>query len=406
MSLHTDKSKQPLRKLWGLSSEIAYLNHGSFGATPLAVLEHQHSIQRQMEREPVQFMLRDVPEGLWESQKALAEFVHAQPQDIVLMDNATTAVNTVFASLCLNPGDEILFVDQVYGACRKTAEFYAKRWGAICRIISLPSGLTDSDEITQLILKAWSPKTKLLLLDHICSPTGWVLPIEEVVETYERKGVRVLVDGAHALGQIPLDLDALGASYYVANAHKWLCTPKGSALLHVRKNRQQEIRPLVFSHWMDWENTTGHVRYSPFQMAFAWNGTRDVSALLSIPFTLEWMSNLHTEGWGGLQKENTNRAKVWRRRLSEILDEPLLCPDSMVGHMGSVLLPQNIRIPHNSNIPVGQKLSPIWDFLYKEHQIEVVVFPAEDRQILRFSIETYVTDTDMNRLVDALGTLL
>ena len=406
MSSHIHDTNGNLRRLWGLSTEIAYLNHGSFGATPLAVLEHQHSLQRTMEMEPVQFMLRDVPEGLWASQKALAEFVHAQPQDIVLMDNATTAVNTVLSSLCFEPGDEILFVDQVYGACRKTAEFYAKKWGATGRVIFLPSGMSDSHEVTQIILKAWSPKTKLLLLDHICSPTGWVLPIAEVVETYERRGVRVLVDGAHALGQIPLNLDALGASYYVANAHKWLCTPKGSAMLHVRGNRQHEIRPLVLSHWMDWENTTGLVRYSPFQMAFAWNGTRDVSALLSIPFTLEWMSRLHPEGWIGLQKDNTNRARVWRRKLADILDEPLLCPDSMVGHMGSVLLPSNIRIPEDTNIPIGQKLSPLWDFLYTNHQIEVVVFPVEDRQILRFSIQAYVTDSDMNLLVEALGTVL
>jgi isopenicillin-N epimerase len=405
MSSNFIESTQNLRALWGLSPDVAYLNHGSFGATPLAVLEHQHSIQRNMESEPVQFMLRDVPEGLWESQKALASFVHAQPQDIVLMENATTAVNTVFASLSLEPGDEILFVDQVYGACRKTAEFYAQKWGATCRVISLPTDFTDSEEISQVIVNAWSTKTKLLLLDHICSPTGWILPIAEVVAFYEQSGVPVLVDGAHALGQIPLDIDALGASYYVANAHKWLCTPKGSAMLHVRGDRQSTMRPLVLSHWMDWENTTGLVRYSTFQMAFAWNGTRDVSALLSIPFALKWMSQVHAQGWNGLQGENTSRAKVWRRKLSSILNEPLLSPEDMVGHMGSVLLPRNIRIPKDTDIPIGQRLSPIWDFLYTNHQIEVVVFPVEDRQILRFSIQAYVTDTDMTRLVDALGLL-
>ncbi len=393
------------RNHWLLEPDIAYLNHGSFGATPKAILNEQRRLQTQMEREPVQFMLRKVPELLWASQMALADFIGAQPEDVVLMDNATTAVNTVFSNIDFQPGDEILFVNQVYGACRKTAELYAQRAGAMCREIVLPTCVTDAQQIVDLLIEAWTPRVRLLLIDHICSPTGWVLPIESVVRTYESNGTAVLVDGAHALGQMPLDLDALGASYYVANAHKWLCTPKGSAMLHVRRDRQIGFRPLVLSHWVDWENPTSEARYSPFQMAFAWTGTRDVSASLTIPFALKWMSGLHPDGWSGLMSENTDRSQRWRRTLSDEFIQPLLCPDSMVGHMACLFLPESIVVSKDVNIPIGQRLSPLWAQLYSEYGIEVVVFPVEDRQCLRFSIQRYVSDEDMERLLAAMHEL-
>ena len=398
-------TKPSTRALWSLNPDIAYLNHGSFGATPKDILAHQRSIQDELEFEPVQFMLRTLPEKLWKAQTALAAFVGAQPEDIVLMENATSAVNSIIAHLPLEPGDEILFVDQAYGACRKTAEFYATRAGASCRSIPLPIGLSDPQEIVEVVNAAWGPTCKLLLFDHICSPTGWILPASEIVHFYESKGTPVLVDGAHALGQIPLDLDALGASYYVANAHKWLCTPKGSAMLHVRKDRQATVRPLIVSHWSDWENPTESPQYNRFQMSHAWTGTRDASAVLSIPYALEWMGRLHTEGWAGLQQENTRRARAFRRKLSETFNEPVLCPDAMVGHMGSMLLPPSLRIPEGGHVPIGQGLSPLWDILYQRYNIEVVVFLFQDRPVLRFSIQPYVSDADLDRLVAALREL-
>ena len=391
-----------LRKLWSLNPEIAYLNHGSFGATPTDILTHQRSIQDQLEFEPVQFMLRTMPEGLWNAQEALGAFIGSQPEDIVLLDNATSAVNTVIAHLPLEASDEILFVDQVYGACRKTVEFYAQRSGACCRSIPLPLGLSDPQEIVEVVKAAWTPNCKLLLFDHICSPTGWVLPAAEIVQFYESKGTPVLVDGAHALGQIPLDLDGFGASYYVANAHKWLCTPKGSAMLHVRKDKQSTVNAPVVSQWSDWENPTASPRYSRFQMSHAWTGTRDASAMMTIPYALEWMSKLHPKGWTGLQQENTRRARDFRQRLSEVFNEPVLCPDSMVGHMGSMLLPTSIRIPEGGQVPIGQGLSPLWDVLYQQYGIEVVVFPFGERLVLRFSIQAYVSDADLDRLLSAL----
>ena len=393
------------RQLWSLNPDIAYLNHGSFGATPNDIVAHQRSIQNELEYEPVQFMLRTMPERLWKAQEALGAFMGAVPEDIVLMDNATSAVNSIIAHFPLKPGDEVLFVDQVYGACRKTAEFYAKRAGAQCRSIPLPLGLSEPQEIVELVKAAWTPKCKLLLFDHICSPTGWVLPAAEIVQFYESKGTPVLVDGAHALGQIPLALDELGASYYVANAHKWLCTPKGSAMLHVRKDRQSTVHAPAVSQWSDWVNPTKeptHPRYSRFQMSHAWTGTRDASAVMTIPYALKWMNKLHPDGWTGLQNENTRRAKVFRRKLSETFNEPVLCPDSMVGHMGSILLPESIRIPEGGDVPIGQGLSPLWDILYQRYGIEVVVFPFEERLVLRFSIQVYVTDVDLEHLRQSL----
>lgn len=394
------------RSLWKLQPSIAYLNHGSFGATPIAILEEQRKWQDRMEAEPVQFMVRTLPEALWNSQVALGKFISADPADIALIDNATGGVNTIFASLDLQPGDEILFVDQVYGACKKTAELYAKKARAVCVVVDIPNPIDDPQEIVRRVCAAWTPKTKLVLLDHICSPTGWILPAEEIVAFYESKGVEVLVDGAHVLGQIPLNIEKLGASYYVANAHKWLCTPKGSAFLHVRRDKQHKIRPQTISHWIDWQNTTDNPQHSNFQMSFSWTGTKDASATLSIPFALEWMSQLHPNGWSGLQEENTTRARSFRRDLIALCQVETLCPNSMVGHMGSVLLPKNITIPPTANIPLGQGQSPLWDWFYREHGIEVVVFPVLDRHMLRFSIQSYVSDNDLNRLYTAISSIL
>ena len=170
-----------IRSQWILDPKIAYLNHGSFGATPKKILDIQNVYRNMLEEEPVQFMVCALPDLLWKTQCTLGNLVHANPEDIVLVQNATEGVNSVLQSLHFDVGDEILYVDQVYGACKNTAEFVAQRSGAICKKIALPMPVVQPDEIVQRICAAWNPQVKLLLLDHICSPTGWILPIEKVV---------------------------------------------------------------------------------------------------------------------------------------------------------------------------------------------------------------------------------
>ena len=278
------------KQLWSIDPNIAYLNHGSFGATPSSILQKQRYFQDQMEREPVQFMLRNLPENLWLAQQSLAELVGAQAKDLVLISNATDGVNAILGSLNWEPGDEILFVDQIYGACRKSLEHLERTAGVHLRCIPLPVPIQDPSEIVERLCDSWTPNVRLLLLDHICSSSGWILPIEKIVRFFEGKGTPVLVDGAHCVGQIPLNLDSLGAAFYVSNAHKWLCSPKGAAFLHVREDWQDRINPASTSHWIDWG---GHSKpeHSRFQMSFAWTGTRDRSAQMCIPDCIKFSSS-------------------------------------------------------------------------------------------------------------------
>jgi isopenicillin-N epimerase len=391
------------RSKWILDPDIAYLNHGSFGATPRVILDRQQEYRRMMEEEPVQFMVCKLPDLLWRTQCALGDFVQAAPEDIVLVQNATEGVNAVLQSLNLESGDEILFVDQVYGACKNTADFVAQRTGAICKSVALPIPMVESDEIVQKVCAAWNERTKLLLLDHICSPSGWVLPIEEIVQFFEERGTPVLVDGAHALGQIPLSLKNLGASFYVANAHKWLCSPKGSAFLYVREDWQSSIRPTCISHGATWKQGDYPNRYSHFQMEFAWTGTSDPTAHLCVPDCIQFMHTLHENGWEGIWVENTQRARKYRQHLVQELNATILASDSFVGHMGSVLLPkERVKLPKGIQIPIGERLHPLWKYLYEEHQIEVVVFDFLDQIAIRFSVQAYVSDRDIERLCHAL----
>ena len=389
------------KKYWSLDPNIIYLNHGSFGATPTSILKKQRLFQDQLELEPVQFMLRTLPEQLWVAQTALADLVQANPQDLVLISNATDGVNSVLNSLDWSSGDEVIHIDQIYGACRKSLEHLQRKNGVELRCVELPVPVHDPMEIVQLICDAWNPNVGLLLLDHICSSSGWILPIEPIVHFYESKGTPVLVDGAHCVGQIPLSLNQLGASFYVSNAHKWLCAPKGSAFLHVREDWQDRINPPSTSHWIDWE---GHElpQHSRFQMSFAWTGTRDRSPQLCIPDCIKLLSSLHPKGLEGLQNDNTQRAIKFRHRLNSHWKLPKLCPDSMVGHMGSVVLPSTIKEPVHFSIPIGQRLDPLWDHLYKKHNIEVVIFPWQNQRILRFSIQAYVSQQDLATLFETL----
>jgi isopenicillin-N epimerase len=363
----------PLAAAWVLDPEVTYLNHGSFGACPAAVLERQAELRLALEREPVDFLDRDLPGRLEAARTALAAFVHADPADLAFVPNATTGVNAVLRSLRFSSADELLLTNHTYAACRKTVDFVTQRCGARPVIASLPFPLEHEQQIIDAVLARVSPRTRLALMDHVTSPTALVLPIEHLVRELAARGVDTLVDGAHAPGQVPLDLAALGAAYYTGNAHKWLCAPKGAAFLYVRRDRQAELHPTVISH--------GYRR--GFQAEFEWTGTCDPSAWLCIPEALRVIGSLVPGGWPEVMARNHALALAARAHLLESLQLDPPCPESLIGSMASIPLPT--PAPGASAAQLDCQGLHDW---FRARAIETWVHP-EPVPVLRVSAQLY-----------------
>jgi isopenicillin-N epimerase len=384
---------------WTLDPSVIFLNHGSFGACPRPVLEAQGELRARLEREPVDFMAREWEPRMDEARAALAKFVGADPEGIALVPNATAGVNTVLRSLTFAPGDEILVIDQGYNACRNAARFVADRSGAKLIVAQVPFPLARPDEVTDKVLERVTPKTRIAVIDHVTSATGLLLPIEAIVRGLEARGVDTLVDGAHAPGMVPLSLDALGASYYTGNCHKWMCTPKGSALLYVRKDRQHLVHPLVISHG----SNANRPDRTLFRLEFDFTGTQDPTAWLVIPEAIRFMGSLLPGGWDELRTRN--HALVMRARaiLCEALGILAPAPESMIGSLASVPLPAG---PPSALPPLA--VDPIMATLFDRHRIEVLasVWPASPGRILRVSAQIYNEESQYVRLAGALKEIL
>jgi isopenicillin-N epimerase len=382
---------------WTLDPDVTFLNHGSFGATPRAVLEHQAELRARIERQPVKFFVRDLP-ALWdETRRHAASFVGANPANFVFVDNATTGVNAVLQSLELGPDDELLITDHEYNACCNVVRFVAERSGATVRVVELPFPLSDPDEVVQAIEASFSPRTRLLLVDHVTSQTGMVLPIGAIADRCREPGIEVLVDGAHAPGMIDLDVEALGVDYYTGNFHKWVCTPKSAAFLWVADERRPQIRPPVISHGANMPAETAADR---LHVEFDWQGTRDPTPVLSVSFGIEYMGAIVDGGWPAVRKHNRDLALRAREVLNEALGEEPLCPDEMIGSLAAVRLPDGDPTPHDSPL----YLDPQQDTLLFEHGIEVPIipFPGPPRRLLRVSAQLYNAVADYRQLAAIL----
>ena len=260
-----------LAGLWPLRRDVAFLNHGSFGAVPVAVLQFQQALQRELEQQPMDMLWRDWASRTSRVREALAPFVGASPDDLAPVNNATAGVNAVVRSLDFAAGDELLTTSHAYGAVRKTLEYAAARCGA--RVVAADVGfpIASEDEIVETIMECVTPRTRLAVIDHVTSPTALVFPIRTIVGALDARGVPTLVDGAHALGMVPLRLGEIGAAYYTANAHKWLCGPKSAGFLYVRRDMQSRVHPATISHGYD-PALRGAAR---FREEFDWVGTID-----------------------------------------------------------------------------------------------------------------------------------
>ena len=328
------KSASPFADRFTLDPSIHYLNHGSFGACPRDILEGQSALRADLERRPAEFMIARLPGMLAEVRAALGRFAGADPEGFVFVRNATYAVNAVARSWDLRPGDEILTTDHSYGACRKALEFIAPRRGARLVVARVPFPIDSSDAVVDAVLGAVTPRTRVALLDHVTSPTALVFPLERLVPALLERGVESIVDGAHALGMLPLALDRLGAAAYTANAHKWLCAPKGAAILHVRSDLRRRIRPLVISHGYD-----GGADSVQFRDEWDWTGTDDPTSWLMIPACLRWLEALLPGGWRALMERNHAQALRGRAILLDSLGLAEPCPASMIGSTATVPLP-------------------------------------------------------------------
>jgi isopenicillin-N epimerase len=383
---------------WTLDPATTFLNHGSFGACPRVVLAAQQRVRDELERQPVRFF-RELEGRMDEARAEVARFVGAEPSGLAFVTNATTGVNAVLASIQLGRGDELLTTDHAYNACRNALDRAAERAGAHLVIADLPYPVTRPEGVVEALLERFTKRTRLALVDHVTSPTGLVLPIEEIVRELQARGVDVLVDGAHAPGMVPLSLDALGAAYYTGNLHKWVCAPKGVGFLHVRSDRRGATRPTVISHGA---NATRRDR-SRFALEFDWTGTADPSAFLAVPVAIRFMGSLLPGGFPAVMEANRKKALLARARLAASLGVELPAPDSMVGSLAAVPLP-------DGHVPAGPPLylDPLQSALFERFAIEVpiVPFPRWPKRLVRISAQLYNPPSDYDKLADAVRVLL
>ncbi|QDV55982.1 aminotransferase class V-fold PLP-dependent enzyme [Rosistilla oblonga] len=383
---------QHRREHWRLNPAIDFLNHGSFGATPTVVLEAQRRFRDAMESDPIEFLApeRELLPKLDRVREVIAQLVNADARDIAWVRNATDGVNAVVQSFPLKPGDNVVVTNHGYNACSNAVRYAAERCGAEVRVAEIPFPIASPDEVVDAIERTIDDATRLLLVDHVTSPTGLVFPIEAIADVARRRGVRVLVDGAHAPGMVAIDLPRLGVDYYTANHHKWLCAPKTSGFLWVKPELQAQVRPTVISHAAN-RPIDGRSR---FLSEFDWTGTFDPSPLLAVPAAIDFLDSLYPGGLTELMQSNHRLALQSRDRLCAALEIAPPAPDSMLGSL--VALP----------LPVSD--APLQKILRDQHGFEFPIYPGPkpDTRLMRVSLQAYNDVEQIDRLADLLPKLL
>ena len=377
-----------LAKLFQVRDDITFLNHGSFGACPLPVFDTFQEWQRELERQPVEFLGRRVKGLLAEARGALGEFVGTDAANVVFVPNVTAGMNAIARSLHLDAGDEILATDHEYGAVDRTWRYYCARNGA--RYINQPIAVPMVDAAT-FVEQLWAgvtPHTRIIAISHITSSTALIFPIAEVCRRAREAGILTVIDGAHAPGQIDLALDELGADFYLGNCHKWLCAPKGAGFLYARPERQQLLDPLIIS-W-GWEAERPGA--SRFLDHYEWAGTDDPAAYLSVPAAIAFQRE---HDWSRVRAACHQLVGEARDRLEAITGLPQLAPDSVEwwGQMASIPLP-------------GTDAHRIKEALWDDHKIEIPVMLRDGQIYTRISIQAYNRREDVDKLMGALSSLL
>jgi isopenicillin-N epimerase len=370
----------PDASAWTLDPGVAYLNHGGFGAAPRPVLARQQALREDMERNPVRFLVHDLPALLEDVRAQLAAFLHADDEGVVFTDNATTGTQTVLAQFPLSPGDEVLATDHCYPAVLKQLQRVTGRSGAALKVVPVPLPAMNRAQVAGAVLSGIGARTRLVVIDHIASCSGLVIPVEEITAECHRQGVPVLIDGAHATGMLPVDLGQLGADFWVGNLHKWVCAPKASAVLSVAPQWRERLRPLVASHGID----------DGFLPAFDWTGTQDPTALLAAPAAVEFFDRA---GWQAVRARNHALARDGADLVARRLGTGQPVTDEMAGAMRLVQLPAELS---------EAAARALERRLLHEHRIVVPVTYHDGWRWLRLSAQLYNTIGDYERLADSL----
>ena len=378
---------------WDLDPSITYLNHGTVGVAPRRVLARQQQIRDQIERQPSKFLLRDLsglvglprhePTLLRQAAAMVAEFVNAEPQDLVFVDNATTGVNAVLRSLPLERDDEILLTDHNYGATARVAAFVARERGAHVRTATVPYPAFDNHRLVRTIESALSPRTRVAVVDHITAESAIVFPLEAIIGVCRARGVPVLVDGAHAPGVLSIDLPGLGADWYTANLHKWAHAPRSAGFLWARRDRQAGLHPPVISWGLD----------QGFTAEFDWVGTRDPSAWLAAPEGIAFLQEL---GRDATWRFNHDLALRGATLLAQRWHTTLGVAGTDLGFMATVPLPEQLG-------DSAEDAATLRDALLFEDRIEVQVHASHGRLWARISAQIYLELSDIERLADAVA---
>ncbi len=380
-----------------LDPDVVFLNHGSFGACPRPVFEDYQRWQLKLEHQPVEFLdgRRGLEANLRASRTALAAELGTAPDNVAQVSNATTGLNIALQSLPLQAGDEILTTNHEYSALEKTLAYIARRSGAKIVVVEVPLPLTSAEAFHDVVLAGITPRTRVLFLSHITSPTALLFPIERLIAEARQRGIWSVIDGAHTPGHIPLDLDALGADVYSGNCHKWMMAPKGSAFLHVRPELQAMIDPLVISHGWTADNKQPGVRgpfgASAFVDEIEMQGTRDPSPWLTVPSAIAFR---RAHDWWQVAAECNRLAQETAARVSALFGLPPLSSPEFSA-------PQMVAMPIAPCDPI-----PVHDALLRDYGIEIPVFEWQGHHIARLSCQGYNTREEMDLLVEALGNVV
>lgn len=371
-----------LKKSFMLDPEIIHLNHGSFGATPKPIFDSLISWQKKLEYNPTKHLGLDIFTQLDISRDYLAQYINCHKDDIVFFPNPSTALNTVIRSLPLKKDDEILTTNHEYGALDKTWNFICKKTGAkyIRQSISIP--LLSKNDFIKSFKGGITEKTKVIFFSHITSSTGLIFPAKEICKIAKEKNILCIIDGAHVPGHIDLDIKKLDPDIYTGACHKWMCSPKGTAFLYVKKEFQEIMEPLVVS-WGYESDTPSHSQFLDYMQ---WQGTNDISSYLTIPDTIKFLDE---NNWQQVSKECKKINRWARKEINQLLKKEPISNDDFIGQMSS--------IPMDSNDIIQDQIE-----FYVKYKIQIPFIKWNDKEFFRISIQVYNSKEDVFKLLEAL----